>query len=288
MKLPVERRAFVIGIDNYSHGLPKLSTARADARAVARVLIERQQYRVELLLDPSLDELRTLFAELASDALSVEHPRYVGERDRVVVRFASHGIKQPSEQGPTGFLAPATAQLGVTESYLPMDDVTALLGWGVEGARDYRPGRCHHLLLILDCCFAGAPRWSATRELGSREVVYRQRFRRFLAHPAHQMLASATARQVAADQVFGNRDGGSTHSPFASALLAALDHATPHDDGWLATKGWFREGVATAAATTLGSHPSKSPGHETARGEWGRPTALRGFPSAIGRCPLGA
>ena len=63
---------------------------------------------------------------------------------------------------------------------------------------------CRHLLLVLDCCFAGAYRWSSTRDLGALpEVIHRERFDRYIKDPAWQVITSAAYDQKALDVVAG-------------------------------------------------------------------------------------
>jgi hypothetical protein len=90
---------------------------------------------------------------------------------------------------------------------------------------------CRHLLLILDCCFAGAFRWSSTRDLGAlSEVIHRERFDRYIRDPAWQVLTSSAHDQKALDVLSGEtigrrgrEPGQNGHSPFAAALLRALE-----------------------------------------------------------------
>ena len=88
---------------------------------------------------------------------------------------------------------------------------------------------CRHLLVILDCCFAGSFRWATapgTSRRGREGVLfYRQRFDRYLRGRAWQAIASASHRQQALDALarggFGDRDGhGRTTPAFAAALFA--------------------------------------------------------------------
>jgi hypothetical protein len=101
--------------------------------------------------------------------------------------------------------------------------MTDLSGW-----LDRLP--CRHLLLVLDCCFAGAFRWSSTRDLGAvPEVLHEERFDRYIRDPAWQVITSAAYDQKALDVLSGAAiglrapDGASGgHSPFAAAFLWAL------------------------------------------------------------------
>ena len=176
-------QAVVIGIDEYQNGIPALRTAVNDARRIAEVLETSFGYTVQLLTeDVTLEKLRALFGESL--------PREVEADDRLLVYFAGHGIALDGDDGPAGYLVPAGRAARGPEQ-LPADD---------------RPDRwlerlpCRHLLLVLDCCFAGAFRWSSTRDLGTLpEVIHRERFDRYIRDPAWQVITSAAYDQKALD-----------------------------------------------------------------------------------------
>jgi WD40 repeat protein len=206
--------AVVIGINDYQHGIPRLRTAVNDAGRIAGVLETRFGYAVQRVTeDVSLGRLRTLLGESL--------PRAVGADDRILVYFAGHGIAMDGDDGPAGFLVPQDARPDDRRTFLPMTDLS---GW-----LDRLP--CRHLLLVLDCCFAGAFRWSSTRDLGAvPEVVHRERFDRYIRDPAWQVITSAAYDQKALDVLSGAAIGlrapdatAGGHSPFAAAFLRALE-----------------------------------------------------------------
>lgn len=106
---------------------------------------------------------------------------------------------------------------------------------------------CLHCLIILDCCFAGAFRWSSTRKLVPiTEVIHKERYDRFIQDPAWQVITSASHDQYALDALELKNDRGIDptriqHSPFAVALMDALSgsadiyppskHGQPAGDG---------------------------------------------------------
>ncbi|MGD1852413.1 MAG: hypothetical protein ACFCBU_18130, partial [Cyanophyceae cyanobacterium] len=87
---------------------------------------------------------------------------------------------------------------------------------------------CRHLLLILDCCFAGTFRWAGTtRSVRRSQQIYQERFNRFLNGTAREVITSAAHDEKALDSAIplGNRfqvADGSHHSPFAERLLTVL------------------------------------------------------------------
>lgn len=206
--------AFFIGIDAYEHVSP-LSTAAADAQALADQLQQEHGYEP---FPPLLNANRAEMLKL----LKEEIPALVGKDDRVLFYFAGHGIALDSvNEDPNGYLVPADAKPGEVDSLIPMDllhDVIMDLP-------------CKHGMIILDCCFAGAFKWST----GFRDVVfdlpsimYEERFYQYASDPAWQVITSSASDQKAADilsdRTLGFRDEeGRKHSPFAQALMDALD-----------------------------------------------------------------
>jgi len=202
--------AIVIGINQYGNGISMLQTAVDDAKAIARILEQEHKYTVRLLLDQaaSLQALQQI--------LDQELTRYIHPDDRLLFYFAGHGIALNGEDGPEGFLIPQDAKLGDTKSYLPMAKLQAALS----------DLPCRHFLGILDCCFAGAFRWSSTRKLVPVElgIIHKERFDRFIQDPAWQVITSAASDQTALDafDLKSERVQTGKHSPFAATLIEAL------------------------------------------------------------------
>ncbi len=201
--------AIIIGINDYHNGISPLKTAAYDATALAHIFKTDHQYTVELRLDQNAT-LRNL-----TNLFQTKLPQMIGADDRLLLYFAGHGIALNGEDGPEGFLIPQDAQLGNVNSYLPMVQLNQALA--------QLP--CRHFLAILDCCFAGAFRWSSTRKLLSLpDVIHRERYDRFIQDAAWQVIASAGSDQYAWDILSLKDDRGQVgnHSPFAVALMDAL------------------------------------------------------------------
>ena len=204
--------AFIIGINNYTNGISPLKTAVNDAKKLAEILREKHDYKVW----ECLDEVATLsnFHKFLSHTL----PEQVTENDRLLFYFAGHGVALNGDDGPAGYLIPQDAKLGDTNSYLPMTKL--------HDALIQLP--CRHFLGILDCCFAGAFKWSNTRDLLTcPEVIHKERYDRFITDPAWQIITSSASDQKALDNFNLDRERSQVgnHSPFASALLEALEGA---------------------------------------------------------------
>ncbi len=201
--------AIAIGINRYGNGIPQLGTPVADATAIATLLATHHGYKATLLTDQN-----ATLAHL-TQLLHKTLPHQVKPTDRLIFYFAGHGIALNGDDGPEGFLIPQDARLGSIQTYLSMVQL--------QQALISLP--CRHFLAIFDCCFAGAFRWSSTRDISVvPEVIHQERYERFLLDPAWQVITSTAYDQTALDSfMFQNSRGQQgTHSPFALALLEAL------------------------------------------------------------------
>jgi WD40 repeat protein len=229
--------AVVIGIDTYRGGIAPLGSAVADAKAIAEALRRDHDFETRCLLNGEATLARLL--ELLRDEL----PAMLGESDRLVFYFAGHGIALDGDAGPTGYLLPTDARRADRDSFLPMHVL--------HGELTRLPVR--HAFVILDCCFAGAFRWSSLRDVAPDITkVYRERYNRYVERAAWQVLTSASSNQPALDRLANDRDeGGGTHSPFARALLEGLTGAADYTQDNLCTADeiamFVRERVAPAA-----------------------------------------
>jgi len=205
--------AVIVGINEYGSGIPRLETPVNDAERIAAIL-ERDQHFViqeKLTADVTRAKLATLFAEMLP-ALHLD------KQDRLLVYFAGHGVSLQGEDGePQYFLIPQDGRATDSSTFLPMRDVRE---WLLQLD-------CRHLLLVLDCCFAGG--FGRMRALDAPPpVIYRQRYNFYCRSAAWQVIASAahdeTALDTAGGFVFGRRYTGETpdNSPFALAFMDAL------------------------------------------------------------------
>jgi WD40 repeat protein len=204
--------AVVIGIDDYRNGVPSLKTPVNDAQTLAAILQDRHGYDVKLLLNEAAN------CTALKDLLGTELPKQLSKDDRLLFYFAGHGIALNGDDGPEGYLIPSDARLGDISTYVSMATVNqALLKLP-----------CRHFLGILDCCFAGAFRWSSTRKLVPIELgtLHKERYDRFIRDPAWQVITSAASDQFAQDAFdlkSTQRGLQGNHSPFAAALIEALE-----------------------------------------------------------------
>ncbi|MBD2773571.1 caspase family protein [Iningainema tapete] len=226
--------AIIIGINNYQNGIRELETAVPDALKLAHILREQHthlkdkyqaenKYQVQLILNQraTLDKLKQLIEDFKKGQITFDNEKVtVTKDDRVLFYFAGHGIALDAlenQDGPVGYLIPQDASNGESRTYLPMQEL--------HDALNALP--CRHMLVILDCCFAGAFRWaSLKRDIVPKVKVYKERYDRFISDRAWQVITSAADNQKALDSL-GQRgkklkDGNEDHSPFAKALFDAL------------------------------------------------------------------
>ena len=208
--------AIIIGINEYEgNSISNLGTPVNDAEALASLLEKKFGYDHVVRLintEANLGGLKILLNETLPNELKPT------EHDRLIFYFAGHGIPKNSDEGPKGYLVPQDAQLGKVETFLPMQELRDSL----------EKLECHHLLIILDCCFAGQFRWASTRKLTVVwDEIHREHYDRFIRYPAWQVITSSAYDQEALDQVKLSQDSrgieeNTKHSPFALALLEAL------------------------------------------------------------------
>lgn len=229
--------AFLVGIDDYTH-LAALQTAVSDARKVAEVLAQQQHFKVyPPLLNATADELNNLLEKTLHEK--------VGPKDRVFFYYAGHGIADDSDEGPAGYILPVDADPGNKKTFIPMGKfhkaITRL--------------QCRHVLLVLDCCFSGAFKWSDGTRAGGvfrPKKLYKERFDRFISDPAWQVITSASYDQKALDMLLGKPgdrgidERNREHSPFALALMDGLAGKADVKDG--------EEGDGVITATELYSY----------------------------------
>jgi hypothetical protein len=204
-------RAYLIGIADYRH-VPVLTTPVKDVMAVSTVLALHEFAEPMVSLNSDKGAVEALLKQMIAE---------IGPRDRVLFYFAGHGIARDSEELPKGFLIPADARRDDENSFIDMNWLLAA----------FSKLPCKHLLVILDCCFAGAIRWSEQyRAIGYDQTkkLYREKFDRFVNDDtrAWQVITSASYDEEAIDRLLrlGARDdaGFDENSPFAALLITAL------------------------------------------------------------------
>ncbi|OIP67755.1 MAG: hypothetical protein AUK43_18460 [Oscillatoriales cyanobacterium CG2_30_40_61] len=213
--------AVVIGIDHYKNkSIHNLKTPVSDAKAIANLLQTQYGYQPQNIIS-LLEEDATLtgLQNLLNDTLLKQLKPT--DTDRLIFYFAGHGIPRNSNDGPAGYLVPQDADGENQDSFLAMTDLCEAL----------KKLGCHHLLVILDCCFAGMFNWAGHRKMiPVLKTVYKEHYDRFIRYPAWQVITSSAQDQEALDiaTLAQDKRGSMTdqnqelHSPFALGLLEGL------------------------------------------------------------------
>lgn len=196
--------AVIIGINDYENGIEPLKTAVNDARVLEKILKDKYEYEIIELKQPTLVELRNLLNHTLPGVVKSN------EKIRLLFYFAGHGKLDKQGDGSVGYIVPQDARREL-KTFLPMQELQKAL----------TELQCHHLLIILDCCFAGSFGWRDL--LAEPEKVYKQRYDRFIEKQAYQAITSTAYDQKAIDFLdVDNRGVVDGHSPFALALIQAL------------------------------------------------------------------
>ena len=196
-------RAYLIGVAGYRHTPWQLETPLRDAQAMADLLRDHHGFEVTLLADPTGAQMRDLFEQIKRENTA--------EDARILIYYAGHGVQRDSAEGLKGYFVPADAQPRDDESMVPMEALSAAL----------RGLPARHLLLVLDCCFAGTFRMLGKRSIGFDGLdaqLRRQHYDIFCSFPSRLVLTSTSHRQKAFDRF----EDGDTNSPFNRFLLKAI------------------------------------------------------------------
>lgn len=225
--------AVIIGIDSYDH-ITSLLTPEEDAKALEKALIDHQGF--------AQDDVHTWInvtkAELEQKFLALKTEGTIGKKHSLIFYFAGHGLAGDLDgDSPAGYLLPKDTTLNNGE--LSTNQSLVKMEWVFEQIASLD---CHHTLVILDCCFAGAFRrinlQRGTKPIGLSPMS-ELRFRRYLEKKAFQVLTSAGPAEKAADFISdrGERiiqdsqegSSGKPNSPFAVALIKALSGTSATD-----------------------------------------------------------
>ncbi|CAN5269737.1 hypothetical protein BH09BAC4_BH09BAC4_44830 [soil metagenome] len=210
------RHAFLIGAQTYTDvGIRSLQTPRQDIQLMGEALAA-YGYQVHLYPDPD----KATFIRLLESIPTLDP---TGEA-QVVIYYAGHGVALTQQQtdGPPlygGYLLPIDAQRGqFAETAISMQWIANQIGQ-FNGKQ---------VLLILDCCYAGAMRQAAATFRGGidtePEEISQDDFGHYTRYRANQILTSSAHNQQALDQYVGtdDTDQQATTSPFATLLARAL------------------------------------------------------------------
>lgn len=190
--------ALVIGIDNYKH-LPRLETARNDARTLAATLTDHYGFQVRMLLDATREQI--------IEALD-EYREKLTAGENLLIYYAGHGwLDKEADQG---FWLGVDARADRRGQWLSNDTVR-------DAAKAMK---AKHLLVVADSCFSGTLTRGFTVP-SARDIGY---LKRMAGKKARQAMSSGGLEPVA-------DSSGDGHSPFAKALVDILVGNTGVIDG---------------------------------------------------------
>ncbi|MBT5107161.1 MAG: hypothetical protein HOM25_00645 [Rhodospirillaceae bacterium] len=189
--------ALVIGINDYK-SLPKLNTALADARAVAKSLKERYNFTVTLLENPSRSVIIDAFDELRET---------LDEDDNLLIYYAGHGWLD--QQSKRGYWLPVDAKSDRRSRWLSNSDLTDAL----------QAILAKHVMVVADSCFSGT--LTRSIKVPARNPAYMKR----MAEKRARVVLSSGGLEPVSDS------GGGEHSIFAAQFLNALNENSSVMDG---------------------------------------------------------
>ena len=205
----------MIGIDEYADGAyPDLGYAVADARAVAKVLIESYGFEAEDVRLIVNGDATKVALESALEVWACDTER-VGTEDLFVLFFAGHGVTRPGRREARGYIVPVDGRSNSRGE----SDWSSLIGMNdVEDISELVPAK--HALFVLDCCFGGLAVTRAAPPVAAG-----------LSNRARQVITAGNAQQAVLDS------GGGGHSVFTGALLDGLEGDADLDGDQVVTFG---------------------------------------------------
>ncbi len=187
--------ALVIGNSNYKH-LPKLSTSRADASAVSRILEKRYGFEVETLMDADRHAILTALNSFREK---------LAKTDNLIIYYAGHG--DYDEVNDRGFWLPVDAEPDNNANWISNQSVTDFVN--VTDAR--------HVLIVADSCYSGALTGGALPRLAPEfDARAGASLRKMVDRRSRTALTSGGLAPVL-------DAGGGDHSVFAAAFIHILD-----------------------------------------------------------------
>ena len=181
--------ALVVGNNDY-RSLPRLNTARNDARAVADLLERNYGFQVTRLFDATRYDMVTALTEMR---------RRLTDEDNLLIYYAGHGALDT--EADEGYWLPVDAVADNPVNWLANATVVGAL----------RAMEAKHVLVIADSCFAGKLARDVHPQIRAPDYLERLSLKR-----ARTALTSGGLEPVP------DAGGEGNHSVFAAALLKTL------------------------------------------------------------------
>ena len=190
--------ALVIGNNNYTH-LPKLLTAKNDAKEVAQILEQFYAFRVSVIYDAKRSEILMSLTKLR---------KHLTGNDNFLIYYAGHGWLD--KDADEGYWLPVDAQKEYMANWISNSSISTML----------RAIKAKHVLIVADSCYSG----KLARGLHVVERTPDYLFR--LSKKRARCVISSGGLEPVIDS-----GGKGLHSVFSSAFLDALKDNTDIMDG---------------------------------------------------------
>lgn len=192
--------ALVIGNDAYGN-FPALSTAVADADAVAEQLQSHYGFKVSKLTNVGKQAIITKLAEMTMS---------MKKNDNLIIYYAGHG--QIDGKG-NGYWIPVDGRADDPSSWVGNDQINDYLG----------ASEAKHVMVVADSCYSGTMSGNAIRPI---PLDAKEEDLLFISRVKARTVITSGGLQPVLD------DDGSGHSVFASAFLTALKQADGLNEGY--------------------------------------------------------
>lgn len=210
---------FGISINTYNdRHLTNLKSPRNDLEGVCKQL-ERPCNGFKSIILDECKATNTGIRDFLEEMITKVNTRTTNplkNTNRLIFYFAGHGKTLENTDGTaTGYIIPKDGIRDDKSSWISMDCLIEYL-YKIES---------RHVLIILDCCFAGSFEWASfnMRNIysGPKEV-YKQHFQLYTKDKAWQAITSSAFDQTAMDCGWRNKED-KLYSPFAQALIEGLE-----------------------------------------------------------------
>jgi len=187
--------ALVIGINSYRN-LPQLRTAVADAEAIADVLKTRYGFDVSALINPTREQIFNKLDSLRAN---------LTPNDNLLIYYAGHGVLD--EAADEGFWLPVNAKSNLRSNWVSNATITNTL----------KAIKAKHVMVVADSCYSGRLVRGVQRGINITERTSQS------ADYFAKMSRTKTRVVITSGSLEPVEDGKGEHSPFARAMLHALN-----------------------------------------------------------------
>jgi uncharacterized caspase-like protein len=185
--------ALVIGNNDY-RDITKLKTPVKDARAVAKLLGDKYNFRVTLLENATRSDIFSAFSKLLRELQS---------SDNLLIYYAGHGNMDMQTQ--RGYWLPINAQRSNKANWVANEDITSEL----------KAATARHVLIVADSCYSGT--LTRSLDMGPMRVGGMAEWVRRMSQRRSRTVLTSGGLEPVLDA------GGGGHSVFARAFLKALE-----------------------------------------------------------------